>query len=214
MKSAWVWMNGKKTSLAAMFWLLSQSGLVEVIFDGDPPASVTKVLRVIGILLTVAGLGHKGVKAAGRVVGIGNAGNIGTKTLTVIGSVVGGVIVGVAVAPVDTLEYAEGAKIEIVQDSVIAAHKAARWIDSVTEKGDTIPVVADSVDVAEYVDRGRAVYRSRSGEVALDVGDTVRAVVMVRGVVQGEAISVVANGPEKGNRLYIYNRLVVWEGAE
>lgn len=62
MKRVWNWLNGKKTALAAAYWALTATPIINELFDGEPPESVVKWVKVAGWLLTALGLGHKAAK--------------------------------------------------------------------------------------------------------------------------------------------------------
>lgn len=61
LKELWIWLDGKKTSLAASYWVLSQS-LVPVWYPDGAPELSGKIILSIGIFLTSVGLGHKVIK--------------------------------------------------------------------------------------------------------------------------------------------------------
>lgn len=57
----WNYIDGKKTSFAAAYWLLSSS-IVPIWFPDGTPGVTGKVITTVGIILTSVGLGHKIVK--------------------------------------------------------------------------------------------------------------------------------------------------------
>ena len=61
MKEAIKWFNGKKTTIAAMYWMVIVPAL-PMIFDGNVPNEVDKWVKISGMMLTVLGVGHKAIK--------------------------------------------------------------------------------------------------------------------------------------------------------
>ena len=61
-KRFWAWLSGKKTTIAAIYWSVVMPSLAIWYTDGVPP-DVNKVVSIIGLMLTAAGLGHKLQKA-------------------------------------------------------------------------------------------------------------------------------------------------------
>ena len=62
MKKIWIYINGKKTVLAELYWLF-YIYMLPVLFEKDSlPAGLNKTLLVIGGVLSFFGLGHKAVK--------------------------------------------------------------------------------------------------------------------------------------------------------
>lgn len=66
MNKIWTWLAGKKTIIAATYWLFYEMlwpELVKIWFNGAAPAVVSKTLLSVGIILSLLGLGHKAVNA-------------------------------------------------------------------------------------------------------------------------------------------------------
>ena len=57
----WEWMDGKKTKLAAMFWLF-QEVIVPIWFENGTPDLLGKILSTIAAILLSLGLTHAAVK--------------------------------------------------------------------------------------------------------------------------------------------------------
>ena len=62
----WIWLNGKKTVFANVYWLFYNTLLVIWIPGGQLPHPWDKVVLTIGAILTSAGLGHKVIKRLKR----------------------------------------------------------------------------------------------------------------------------------------------------
>lgn len=65
MKSVWGWLNGKKRTIAEVYWGFAIPA-VTLWFDGQPPFEVARIIALVGLALTYIGLGHATVK---KVVG-------------------------------------------------------------------------------------------------------------------------------------------------
>lgn len=64
MRRIWNWLNGKKTTIAAIYWTVMLP-LVKIIYENGVPDDVEKILGAIGLVLAYVGLGHKIVKNVG-----------------------------------------------------------------------------------------------------------------------------------------------------
>jgi len=60
-QKAWQWLSGKKTAIAALYWV-TYLDVLPVFFDGDIPDTIEKWLVAIGKYLVYFGLGHKVMK--------------------------------------------------------------------------------------------------------------------------------------------------------
>lgn len=63
LKAFWKLLDGWKCAIAALYWPLMEQILPIWFPNGEPPMA-HKILVTIGVLLTVAGVGHKWYKAA------------------------------------------------------------------------------------------------------------------------------------------------------
>ena len=61
MKKFWNWLSGKKTAIAAGYWGLAIP-IVPMIWDQGVPDDVNKAVKIVGLVLTYFGLGHKVMK--------------------------------------------------------------------------------------------------------------------------------------------------------
>lgn len=57
----WTWLNGKKSTIATIYWTIVMPSLT-VIYPNGIPSPIDKVTVLIGTLLGALGLGHKLVK--------------------------------------------------------------------------------------------------------------------------------------------------------
>lgn len=64
-KGLWDALDGNKTKIAAFFWVI-QSRIVPIIFDGNTPETLEKVLAIIAESLILFGLGDAGRKMITR----------------------------------------------------------------------------------------------------------------------------------------------------
>ena len=62
LKAFWTYLNGKKTTIAALYWGTVMPGLL-VLYPAGVPGNVNKWVTLVGLLLTSLGLGHKAAKA-------------------------------------------------------------------------------------------------------------------------------------------------------
>ena len=62
MQKFWEFLDGKKTAFAAIYWNLSTI-LTTIWFASGLPHPWDKINLTVGTILTIAGLGHKGLKA-------------------------------------------------------------------------------------------------------------------------------------------------------
>jgi hypothetical protein len=103
--------------------------------------------------------------------------------------------------------YADDVLRLTAKDIRVAAHRQPVFEMQVVGK-DTVRVAVDSIDVPEAVDRERIEQRP---EAALKVGDTVRTLVTVNGVIYSEGVRAITEEPAAGCELAIYNRLLIWD---
>jgi len=59
----WAWLDGKKTNIAVIYWSVLMPSLAVWYPDGVP-SDINKVVAIIGVMLSAAGLGHKIQKAS------------------------------------------------------------------------------------------------------------------------------------------------------
>lgn len=59
----WGWLDGKKTKLAAAFYIF-QDLIVPIWFDGSVPPILDKVLQTLAVLFVALGIGHGAFKGA------------------------------------------------------------------------------------------------------------------------------------------------------
>ncbi len=57
----WSWLDGKKTKLAAAFYIF-QDLIVPIWFDGSVPPILDKVLQTLAVLFVALGIGHGALK--------------------------------------------------------------------------------------------------------------------------------------------------------
>ena len=62
MNKIWNWFDGKKTTIAVIYWT-AISNFIPIWFASGLPSPWDKVNLTIGTMLSVLGLGHKFVKA-------------------------------------------------------------------------------------------------------------------------------------------------------
>ncbi len=60
----WQWLDGKKRNFALLYWSIAMPSVL-IIWPEGAPATVDKVLAIIGVVFTATGYGHAGLKAKG-----------------------------------------------------------------------------------------------------------------------------------------------------
>lgn len=65
LKIVWEWLSGRKTKIAALFFLFQQR-IVPLWFEGDVPDTLAKTLMTITEILLFIGLGDSVIKRAKR----------------------------------------------------------------------------------------------------------------------------------------------------
>lgn len=60
-KKIWKWLNGKKTTIASLYWDIGAS-IILIWFPAGLPPIANKINLTLGVCLTAAGLGHKTAK--------------------------------------------------------------------------------------------------------------------------------------------------------
>lgn len=61
MKKIWNFCNGKKTAIALVFYFVTEN-VVPIIYPNGIPMQASMIIKAVADLLTVLGLGHKGIK--------------------------------------------------------------------------------------------------------------------------------------------------------
>lgn len=61
LKSIWNWLNGKKTIIAAIYWLVIMP-LLTILYPAGLPIMLLKITTMIGAGLSLIGLSHKFIK--------------------------------------------------------------------------------------------------------------------------------------------------------
>jgi len=61
LKIAWIYLDGKKTIIAATYWTLVEP-IVLAIYPNGAPHNLSLAMTIAGVILTTFGLGHKAVK--------------------------------------------------------------------------------------------------------------------------------------------------------
>jgi len=62
-KRFWIFLDGKKTGIAAIYWSIVQ--LLPAMFPNGIPVNLTQIITYVGFGLTALGLGHKISKTQG-----------------------------------------------------------------------------------------------------------------------------------------------------
>lgn len=65
MSKFWKALDGKKTGIAAAYWGIVLP-ILPIIYDSGIPDNIEKATKVIGLVLTYLGLGHKAMKRIGK----------------------------------------------------------------------------------------------------------------------------------------------------
>ena len=61
----WQWLSGKKTKIAAAFYVF-QDMIIPIWFEGGVPTTLDRTLRTIAVVLVSVGLGHAAVKGVSK----------------------------------------------------------------------------------------------------------------------------------------------------
>lgn len=61
LKKIWNWLDGKKTTIACIYWTVVVPGMT-VIWPTNPPANVSKTVMIVGLIFSALGLGHAAIK--------------------------------------------------------------------------------------------------------------------------------------------------------
>jgi hypothetical protein len=118
MNRFWLWLDGKKTGIAAVYWTVA-AYMVPIWFPSGLPGTWAKVNVTIGTLLTVLGLGHKAFKG---MIGDKQAGGADVKTAGA-GALFGAAILGAALLSGGVIETDKS--VEVVKaDSTIVISQA------------------------------------------------------------------------------------------
>ena len=62
-KAIWNFLDGKKTTISAVYWTLAEPTILAM-YPNGAPHNLSVIMTIIGAALTVFGLGHKIVKAS------------------------------------------------------------------------------------------------------------------------------------------------------
>ncbi len=65
LKNVWVWLSGKKRTIAGLWWGVAIPA-VAILYPEGAPEWLDNTIKIVGVALTWLGLGNAGVKSAGK----------------------------------------------------------------------------------------------------------------------------------------------------